>query len=390
MAIDAQKISASMQELLPLDRFDVRELEVIRLILRGGSVVDWRRLNFSTHDEVDDYLRLCLLRPGDPQDDARAREILAEAVAYLRSAFRYRVADAVAQPESIHDLFLMASGIGEHRRWRRIACIVLKVMHTIFHTDAREMLFRMPISSERMAELVDERARGWFAELQQVGAPVVEMSGSVKSRESMITKLLAKRETVAAQIFDQVRYRVITKERRDIFPILRHLTERLVPFNFVVPAQTENSLVSFRRLLEDLPSLAVHVPRLQLDPYEATELEWTRKSSGNNEFSGKSYRVLNFVADVPIRLDVQPDLVLACRRVTQGPAIAFMPVEFQFIDVATAEQNEAGENSHERYKRRQQLRVLRRLSRGLVVPKRRLAPFNSSGGANGTEGNSAT
>lgn len=379
MAIEIRRILASTQKLLPIERFGVRELEEVRLILRGGSVIDWRRLNFQDREEVDAFLRLSLFRPDVAGDEARMREILREAVDYLRSAFRYRVADAVAEPESIHDVFLIASGVGDQKKWRRIACIVLKVMHTIFHTDSREMLHRLPIASEKLLGIVDARVQRWGAELQALDGSVVEFSGSVKTRESMITKLLAKRETVAAQIFDKVRYRIITKEWSDILPAIHHLTSRLVPFNLVVPAQTENTLVSFRGLIEGSPQLAELVPSLQLDPYEATELEWEKKDGVPNEFSGRSYRVLNFVADVPVRLDDKRDALDPCINLVGSPSIVFVPVEFQFLDEETARNNELGENSHERYKRRQQLRVLRRLSRGLVVPKKRLSPLNKKG-----------
>jgi uncharacterized protein (TIGR04552 family) len=50
--------------------------------------------------------------------------------------------------------------------------------------------------------------------------------------------------------------------------------------------------------------------------------------------------------------------------------VVFTSVEFQIVDVETARQNEEGENAHALYKRRQRRRVLRRLSSGLVVPKR--------------------
>src|SRR5690606_37675611 len=106
---------------------------------------------------------------------------------------------------------------------------------------------------------------------------VVDFTGSVKSRESTITKLLSKRESVATQIFDKVRYRIITRERCDVLSVMNHLTNNLVPFNLVVPAQTENSLLSFRGLIEENPRLKELVPQLQLDPYEATELEWEKK-----------------------------------------------------------------------------------------------------------------
>jgi uncharacterized protein (TIGR04552 family) len=50
--------------------------------------------------------------------------------------------------------------------------------------------------------------------------------------------------------------------------------------------------------------------------------------------------------------------------------IVFSLVEFQVLDALTARRNEEGDASHERYKKRQLKRVLRRLSRGLVVPKK--------------------
>ena len=51
--------------------------------------------------------------------------------------------------------------------------------------------------------------------------------------------------------------------------------------------------------------------------------------------------------------------------------VVFALVEFQVLDAATARINEVGDSSHDRYKRRQLQRVLRRLSRGLVVPKKK-------------------
>jgi len=367
VAIDVHRIHASMQELLPVERFGLRDIEETRLVLRGGSVIEWRRLNFRSRDEVDAFLRLAQLKPDLPGDEARMREILAEAVAYLRSVFRYRVAEPVANPREIHDLFLMASGVGEHRRWRRIACIVLKVMHTIFHTDARELLFRTPISERDFGTLVDLRVRRCAEDLLALGAPVLEFVGSVKSRESTITKLLAKRESVAAQIFDKVRYRIVTERYEDVLPVLRYLTLNLFPFAFTVPAQTMNTLFNFRRLVEGTPNLAVLIPKLQLDL--GHEERDARKNGVVNEFSGAGYRVLNFVADVPVRIDEFLCVIDGARR-QPGPQIAFAPVEFQLMDRHTHEQNELGENSHERYKRRQRMKVLRRLSRGLVVPRR--------------------
>ena len=54
----------------------LKELERVRLILRGGSVVDWRRLHFRNRDEVDRFLRLCGLDLTHPEDEAWARLVL--------------------------------------------------------------------------------------------------------------------------------------------------------------------------------------------------------------------------------------------------------------------------------------------------------------------------
>ena len=78
-----------------------------------------------------------------------------------------------------------------------------------------------------------------------------------------------------------------------------------------------------------------------------------KKAPVQNEFSGPSYRVINFVADLPVRIDK-----FLCRTpddplFIENGAVVFVLTEFQIIDARTADQNESGENSHARYKERQ-------------------------------------
>src|SRR2546427_11970625 len=102
---------------IPLpDLWTLGDLERMRLILGGGSVIDWRRLHFQSKEEVDHYLRLCLFDPDDPFDRARLQRILDEAVDYLRTSFRYPVAGEVARPRRGQDLVPLASGVGEAPR----------------------------------------------------------------------------------------------------------------------------------------------------------------------------------------------------------------------------------------------------------------------------------
>src|SRR5512137_4943 len=340
------------------------DAEVLRLILKGGSVIDWRRLRFRSAAEVDRFLHLHLFDLEDPRDEARLRAVLAQAVEYLRSAYGYRVAAAVAAPEDLRTLFLLASGVAEPSRYRRIACVVLKVMHVVHHVEARELLFRTPMREADLADRVERRVMAVARHMVEAGLPVVEFQGNRKSRASLVTKLLVKKESVAAQVFDRVRYRVITRTGADVAPVLRHLFEVLFPFNYVVPGQSENSLLAFRRLVGEHPHARELAPRLQ----EPLELE-AGKTKRDNPFSEASYRALHFVVDLPVRIDdILPD----------GPPpdgedlgrIVFSMVEFQVMDEETSRRNEQGAANHRRYKKRQAVSALRRLSRGLVVPRR--------------------
>src|SRR5258706_80957 len=258
----------------------------MRVGLRGGSVIDGRRLHFQNKEEVDHYLRLCLFDPDDPFDRARLQRILDEAVDYLRTSFRYRVAEEVARPRELQDLFLLASGAREPQRLRRIACIVLKVMHVVHHVEARGLLHRARVSEDELAQLVTGRVDYAIGQLRRAGMPILAAAGSVKTRHSLITKLLAKKETLAAQIYDRVRYRVVTAHRDDVLPVLVRLCDVLVPFNFVVPGQTQNTLFSFRRLVRDTPTLRKLAPELQA----GLHLEEHDRREGNappaNELTG--------------------------------------------------------------------------------------------------------
>jgi len=363
VTFDAKPLPGA-DSLRPLERMGLAELEALRLLLRGGSVIDWRRLDFREPSEVDRFLRLNQFDLDEPRDERRIRSILAQAVDYLRNEFGYRVAAPVAAPLDVRDLFLLAAGTIEPSRYRRIACVVLKVMHVIHHLEARELLFRTAI---READLAERAHRRIMAEAERMKAAglVREFAGNVKSRSSLVTKLLAKRESVAAQIFDRVRYRIVAERPDQVPSLVWHLAQHLFPFNYTVPGQTQNSLVRFGDLLAAHPAGSRLANELQLP----ANLERKDPSSPRNEFSGKQFRVLNFVVDLPVRID---DLLPPLDPMADElGCVVFSLVEFQVLDQETARRNEEGDASHDRYKRRQLKRVLRRLSRGLVVPKRK-------------------
>ncbi len=335
------------------------DLEAMRLLLHGSSVIDWHQLAFEDLSQVRRFLRVNEFDPDSVEDMERLEELRSEAVEYLRRHFGYRIPEEVAEGAAVSELLLLASRRGRHQTY---ACIVLKVMLVLHHLDGRERLIRMPVSDVQLFGLVEAKVVQIVDEMRGVGLPIVEFAWSRKERDSLITKLLAKRDSIAAHVYDKLRFRLITRHYEDLAPVLRELLSRLVPFNFVMPGQTVNRLLPFSRIVRDFPSLRRHQEHLQAG--EDINLGET----ADNSFSSDSYRVINFVADLPIRVSqIMKHLSLPSVETEQFDpgGIIFVLTEFQVMDAATNLANEQGESSHQAYKERQHIEVKARLTRGM-------------------------
>lgn len=337
-----------------LEDFTLADLEGIRVLLRGGSVVDWHRLNFDDEAEAEAFMRAQEIDPDDPGDRARVTQVKEAAIDYLRRHFDFPVPKPVARKD-LPGLLMLASSRG-HRQI--CACAILKVMHIIHHLEARELLFLLPTADEEVFQWVEQKVYRVMAAALANDFPIIEFIGGRKNKDSLYTKLLSKPEVSASQIYDKVRFRIVTRGSRDIFPVLNYVQRSIVPFNFVIPGQSTNTLARFHDYCRSEPALSKLVPKLQL-PLDLED----GLSAIDNRFTAPSYRVVHFVADVPVRV---PDDVLAA-----GPeAIAdlghtiFVQTEFQVLDRSTDETNEAGDASHQAYKERQKLAVMHRLKVG--------------------------
>jgi uncharacterized protein (TIGR04552 family) len=309
-------------------------------MLRGDSVIDWHRLSFADHAEVDRFLRLNEFDPESDTEMLRFEDIRADAVDYLARAFAMAIPDEVAADLPARDLFLVASSSGPHQKW---ACVVLKVMHIIHHINGRQAMLKVSVSDEIIFREIELKVLQVVEQLRAAGAPLTEFEWSRKPRDSQITKLLAKKSTLAANIYDKLRFRLIVPQYADIVPMLATLARQLVPFNYIVPGESVNQLVDLRAVLG----------RDSTGSAAAREIPY-------NEFSGPEYRIINFIADLPIRLE---------RLLPKGEAlpelshVVFVLTEFQVCDKQTSIRNESGASSHEAYKSRQHERVRMRLFR---------------------------
>ncbi|MCS6911795.1 MAG: TIGR04552 family protein [Myxococcales bacterium] len=342
----------------PLDHTSLQDLEAIRLLLTGSSVIDWHQLAFSSEAEVRRFLRVNEFDPDDERDMRRLDELRAEAVEYLTRQLEYRIPPEVASGMPAHELLLTASQKGRHQTY---ACIVLKVMHVMHHLNSREALFRLPVSDDQVFGLVESKVVHVVEEIRGAGYPIVEFAWSRKERHSLITKLLAKRDSIAAHVYDKLRFRLITRRREDLPAVLQEMFHRLIPFNYVIPGQTVNRLLPFRRLLEETPALRRYADQLQ----QGLDLE--EPTGPDNTFSSSGYKVLNFVVDLPVRIEsVLRHVGSSLGDLGLDPrGVVFVLSEFQLIDAETAADNERGDNSHAAYKERQRIMVKARLTRGM-------------------------
>jgi uncharacterized protein (TIGR04552 family) len=334
----------------------------VRLILRGDSVIDWHRLNFENLDQVEDFFEAQEVHLDEPADVGRTEHLKDEAVSYLRRHLEYPIPKPVERA-SVSELLMLASGTG-HRQM--CACTILKCMHIIHHLEGRELLFVLPLSDQEVFHVVEEKVYRVIGSMLAGGFPITEFVGGRKNKDSLYTKLLSKQETVAAQIYDKLRFRIVTRSRADIFPVIQYLSRKLFPFNYVIPGQSINSMFHFKQYCSQQAHLKPMLGEMQAgrdDDLTPTD----------NKFSADEYSIIHFIVDMPVRL---PRRLLERAPSSAWPLgpIIFVICEFQVIDRETESSNELGEASHAKYKERQKKAVMRRLQLGMremKVPARK-------------------
>ena len=350
------------ERLKRLEEFTLADLEAVRLILRGDSVIDWHRLNFADENEINKFLVAQEFDPSDPGDRLRMEAIKSEAVSYLRRHFDFPIPKPVERA-TVPELMMLAAGRG-HRQM--CACTILKCMHIIQHLAGRELLFVLPLSDQEVFHIVEEKVYRVIGSMLAGGFPIIEFVGGRKNKDSLYTKLLSKQETIAAQIYDKLRFRVVTRSSTDIFPVVEYLTKKLFPFNYVVPGQSINSVFNFKSYCSQNPHLKPMLPEMQAGPDD----DFTPT---DNQFSAESYRIIHWVVDMPVRL---PRKILdrAPQSAAQFGAVIFVICEFQLVDRETETGNELGDASHAKYKERQKKAVMRRLQLGMKDDRTPSAP----------------
>lgn len=333
----------------------------MRLALSGGSVVDWQRLAFTDLAQVDAFLALQRLDMSEPVDRERLRYVFNEAVSYLEERLYLRFPRDLRNPDDVRQIFLRASDASGFRRRQVLCCVALKLMHVIHHMEAADLKLKIPFAEAELFDLAEGDILRRARVMRESGLPVLSFYGSRKARSSVITKLISKKENLAATIFDKLRFRVVVESPAALASTLAYLMQNFFPFNYVIPGQSYNNLLSPDEIVSYLPA-GTELQELVDYPGLAT--------TGKNEFSGTSYRMINFIVDYPVRI---PERLITGVPFELG-RVVFVMVEFQLVDAQTAQRNEAGDNAHSLYKARQYDRVAHRLIHGSDAGRRPSGP----------------
>ncbi len=349
----------SSQEILYLNNLTVSDLEAIRLALEGDSVIDWFRLDFKTDAKIDQFLKVNGYDLKNVHDQNRIEKIYSQAIAYVDARYPQRLPEEFrTSAMTIQQLLYSASHSARRIKAQFFACLILKIMHTINHLDARELMHRIELPASEIYREVEKKIEIAIKTMKDDDFHIVDFYGSHKDKQSMVTKLLAKKENHAAAIYDKIRFRIVTRTLEDILPVLYFLGRTTCPFNYIIPGSSHNNLISFVDLIRHYPSLRPYADFL----CAKGKNNETPLKSEDNFFSSQQYRSINIVSDIPIRVDHLLDTI----NFSELGRLIFIPVEFQIMDQETYHANETGEGNHQKYKQRQMDAVSRRLGMDFI------------------------
>lgn len=315
----------------------------------------------------------------------------------------------------VSDLFLLAtfpeksSDKLELSHW---ASIILKVMHTILHAD-KDLRYRYfsTIQTQIFDRFYRYLDRGQDNQLylklpksmsksSETRASPIRLfhfeTKAKKARDSIIIKLLHKKEYVAEELFDRVGLRFVTYSEFDCLRVMKFLTDyHVINVSNIKPSRSLNTMFDLDRFRREYFSLLKNTLREKfseeglLKEAEArlqqakVELEKAKK----NIHSASEYRAIHFtcrqliqfrnpfVGDFEKIKQLAKDShdqelaqkILGLDTSTVSRDIRFFyPFEIQIVDKASHEQNTIGEASHREYKTSQLLTARDRLFKGLL------------------------
>lgn len=395
--------------------------ELLDVVLGGRSALDSKFFVGQMYniDQVNNFLKGYGLDASDPVSRAELFGNFQEALQFIKRYFLKEgnpegldltVPNSIYMITDITDLFLMATGNKEgadveETLW---AEVILKVIHTILHTDKdlRSNYFNIiqtQIFDRFYKYLYRDKDNKLFLGIKGEGdgLPLLEFeTKSKKTRDSVIIKLLHKAENVAEELFDRVGVRVITETKFDTIRVIKFLLENniVIPHN-IKPSRSVNTLIdteAFRIKHNNLIKMAIRNNLteerfLQAIEREANECVIGAEGDDKNRHSLADYSSLQFTCrqlikyknpflyefnDLRKQAKEKPDDDELAKKILAMDVslIArdirfFYPYELQIVDLESHKNNTHGEASHVEYKKSQVTSAMNRVFKTLIEYK---------------------
>ena len=203
--------AATRTHVARLEQATLGDVEAMRLLLRGGSVIDWHRLSFSDSAEVDRFLKLNEFDPADPRRHgsprgaARRRRRVPDAQLQLSHPRRGGARHAGARSVPARVVARQEADVRLHRAQGHAR-----------HASPGRPRAALQAPGLRRRGLRLRRGQGGqvVEEIRAAGYPIVEFAWSRKERDSSSPSCSPRRRPIAADVFDKLRFRLITRSAR--------------------------------------------------------------------------------------------------------------------------------------------------------------------------------
>ena len=388
--------------------------DLLDITIGGQSALDSKFFVYRMNDrsEVDDFLSNYGFDPSDPINKAELFGNFQEALQFIKRYFLKEgnndgldlvIPTSLYEITEVEELFLMSTGnhekfnSKEEKLW---AEIILKVMHTILHTDKdlRTNYFNIIQTQilDKFYKYLLRNGEGLF--IGQKGSEAIEIiefeARPQKSRDSTILKLLHKTESVAEELFDRIGIRVVTKNKIDALRIIKfYLEKNIIISHNVKPSRTINTMIDLKRLrkhyrgiikkalrnnfseekfidsVEDFLSQDEKRNKHDLKQYQSIHFTGRQLIKYRNPFFKEFNNLRQMAKQLPkddklTKKILSMDIALIARDVR-----FFYPYEVQIVDEKSHKINTEGEASHFEYKKNQIQISLKRIFKQLIEMK---------------------
>ena len=379
---------------MSLNKIDIESLKIIlsaQSSLDSGSFIG----PFENKEESFKFYNSYGFDLNDPIEGAELFGIFQESMQFIKRYF-LKPDNAEGLDLSIPNVFYTITDVAdlslissknlnleiseEESLW---ASIIIKVMHTILHTDKdlRYHYFttiQTQVFDRFYKYLVRDEEDGLY--LAGEGDEKIPLhdfeTKSNKTRESTIIKLLHKKENVAEELFDRIGVRFITKNKLDIIRVINFLKENyIIITNNIKPSRSVNTMFDTSKLDK------------LLDENVCEEDILSECGKNDNEHTSKDYKAVHFTTRQLIKYQnpfikelnairqlatkeedselASKILSLETKEIAQSIRF-FYPYEVQITDIESHRQNTEGKASHKDYKKSQLISAMNRLFKPLL------------------------